>query len=463
MEEHFYTALSDDYSHDAFGSHLNRTTESKRRFLASTSLGMKLVSATELAILFFYSMNILEFQSSIILGVSVAFTWFHIWLALKMCFFPLNFRGFVLGSIRLGWEGIVPSKAERMASKSCELMIDKLIIVDDIIDSINGPDLFRFLKSSGIIADMNDSIIQAMTEKYLRNLFLPDLIRRQIYAAIEDASYASTQSFVHALTTRLKDRSFFDIRELIVSKFVEDKKLLVNLFTSTGKSELNFIEVSGAVMGLICGFAQIALLNTNLVQSWNPYLVFSVTNFFIGYITNWIALYIIFNPVEPIRVSRKIEIQGLFLRRQVEASRVYSQIVTDSVLNLDEIIKFLQRYPSKWLEIKSMFVRSVSDTVQETLPSTFSLSRRRELSEFISNFICEKISKNKNIFHLIIHFIHNKLNLFELIQTNLIKLPPRDFEQMLHPVFQEDEFLLIFIGGILGALVGILQVALFHS
>ena len=36
-------------------------------------------------------------------------------------------------------------------------------------------------------------------------------------------------------------------------------------------------------------------------------------------------------------------------------------------------------------------------------------------------------------------------------------LPPADFEGLLHPVFQEDEFKLIILGGILGVLVGFAQ------
>ena len=32
------------------------------------------------------------------------------------------------------------------------------------------------------------------------------------------------------------------------------------------------------------------------------------------------------------------------------------------------------------------------------------------------------------------------------------KMPPDEFENLLHPVFQEDEWILILLGGVLGAL-----------
>ncbi|CAE7420338.1 unnamed protein product [Symbiodinium sp. CCMP2592] len=40
----------------------------------------------------------------------------------------------------------------------------------------------------------------------------------------------------------------------------------------------------------------------------------------------------------------------------------------------------------------------------------------------------------------------------------LQRMPADEFENLLHPVFQEDEWILILLGGILGAIVGIMQV-----
>ena len=40
----------------------------------------------------------------------------------------------------------------------------------------------------------------------------------------------------------------------------------------------------------------------------------------------------------------------------------------------------------------------------------------------------------------------------------LQRMPPDEFENLLHPVFQEDEWILILLGGVLGAIVGLAQV-----
>ena len=49
------------------------------------------------------------------------------------------------------------------------------------------------------------------------------------------------------------------------------------------------------------------------------------------------------------------------------------------------------------------------------------------------------------------------LGMEELIRTRLQALPSEEFEGVLHPVFEEDEWKLIAVGGLLGGIVGIFQ------
>jgi uncharacterized membrane protein YheB (UPF0754 family) len=45
----------------------------------------------------------------------------------------------------------------------------------------------------------------------------------------------------------------------------------------------------------------------------------------------------------------------------------------------------------------------------------------------------------------------------ETLRTQMEALPSKDFEGLLHPVFQEDEWKLVVMGGALGALIGLVQ------
>ena len=55
-------------------------------------------------------------------------------------------------------------------------------------------------------------------------------------------------------------------------------------------------------------------------------------------------------------------------------------------------------------------------------------------------------------------YTQEALNMEGTIRDRMRELPSDEFEGVLHPAFQEDEIQLIALGGLLGCLVGILQV-----
>ena len=54
-------------------------------------------------------------------------------------------------------------------------------------------------------------------------------------------------------------------------------------------------------------------------------------------------------------------------------------------------------------------------------------------------------------------YFDGRIGLERTIRERMEALPHRDFEQMLHPVFQEDEWKLIVVGGGLGLAIGLFQ------
>ena len=54
-------------------------------------------------------------------------------------------------------------------------------------------------------------------------------------------------------------------------------------------------------------------------------------------------------------------------------------------------------------------------------------------------------------------YMTEALDLERTLRDKMAALPPGEFERLLHPVFEEDEFKLIILGGILGVCIGLLQ------
>ena len=70
---------------------------------------------------------IADFQANMWLYISIPFVSGIIGyvtkvVAIKMMFAPMDFLGFKIGPIPIGWQGIVPRKAEKMATIAVDLM-----------------------------------------------------------------------------------------------------------------------------------------------------------------------------------------------------------------------------------------------------------------------------------------------------------------------------------------------------
>ena len=63
--------------------------------------------------------------------VAAIVTWAHVWMALQMVFYPLEFVGFC--KPWFGWQGIVPSKARKMSGIVVDQVINKLGSVSDFL------------------------------------------------------------------------------------------------------------------------------------------------------------------------------------------------------------------------------------------------------------------------------------------------------------------------------------------
>ena len=69
-------------------------------------------------------------------------------VALKMTFYPLEFWGI---PPYLGWQGIIPRKAYKMASKAVDVITERLLKIEEVFDQIDP----EWLK--GIEANVNES------------------------------------------------------------------------------------------------------------------------------------------------------------------------------------------------------------------------------------------------------------------------------------------------------------------
>lgn len=386
----------------------------------------------------------------LLMPLTYGFTgWFTNVVALKMTFYPLNFIGI---PPYLGWQGIVPRKATGLALKAVQMLTERLVRVEEFFGKLD-PEMIRKNFEPVILKEVPpavDQMVNSLEDKY-RNLINEEDRKKIVLLAEEEAV-----SKVKELTVLLKENAnkVFNLKTVVLKNLTgKNVSIIVDIFQGVGKKEFKFIERSGWYFGAALGILQMGFWY--LYPQW---WTLPVQGVIVGYITNWLALYMIFRPLYPKKILF-LSYHGLFLKRQEEVSREYSRMFATHVLtpkNIMEevlykrtaraVIEAIEDQTGKIIREKS---GDTSSDLIEILDKETGKIQPKLMEEMIGMLSASSSTMEK--------LISRSMNVEESMFQKMKVLPPEEFEPILRTAFQEDEFILILIGSVLGALVGLMQ------
>ena len=191
-------------------------------------------------------------------------------------------------------------------------------------------------------------------------------------------------------------------------------------------------------------------------------LIIPVISAFIGWITNWVAIKMLFHPRNPINVLG-IKVQGIFPKRQQQFAEKLGRLVSNELLSFSDIEEKINK----------------PENLQKILPQVethidhFLRVKLGESMPMISMFIGDKtIDKLKGIFmeELEILFpkmmkeysatLKNQLDLEQIVTDKVKAFPSDKLEDILYQVMAKEFRFVELLGAVLGFLIGILQVAI---
>jgi uncharacterized membrane protein YheB (UPF0754 family) len=392
----------------------------------------------------------LDFWKHLSIPFVAAFVgWITNVVAIKLTFKPLEFVG-----IRplLGWQGIIPSKAAKMA----EIFVDKTMFRLGTLQ-----ELFQQMEPE-IIAAHISKIMDRRLESYTDEIMfysnprvwrlLPQAVKNRIYLRVREEMPRLVDNLMQDAAQNVEQ--LIDFKDMLVQRLVGDKRLLNRLFLEAGAVEFKFIVRSGLYFGFLFGLIQLAVWT--FYKSWWVLPAFGVL---VGFATNWFAINIIFRPLEPYKIG-PWTLQGLFLKRQREVARVWCRLVTTEILTVQSII-YAMLYGPRSERAKALIRKHIQPIVDEVVEGYAPLSQiavSEDTLDDIRESVGEKaVSVSTDPFD---HWPFNKdrAKIIEaLLRERMESLPPQEFQDLLRPCFQEDELKLILTGAVLGFFAGVAQ------
>src|SRR2546421_2835312 len=269
------------------------------------------------------------------------------WSGVWMLFEPIGFVGFRLpGLARLarivprriqqipgimvggvGWQGIIPSRAAKMGSIAVDKGIAKLGRVGDFYETLDPDGIAEHIMRAGDVRELIARAMEREPPSLWRDL-TPEM-REAIHQRVERQYPELIHDLTHVIGQNIDD--LLDVKLMVIRQFEREPELANRIFRSVGDRELRLMINFGAIFGFILGIP-VAVLTAVLGSPW----VLLVCGPIVGWVTNWLAILMIFEPVEPRRIAG-IRLHGLFLRRQHAVSEVYASVISEDVVTLGNI------------------------------------------------------------------------------------------------------------------------------
>jgi len=398
------------------------------------------------------------------------------WTGVLMLFYPVQFKGMkfpglarfanllprriqqVPGVMKggVGWQGIIPSRAAKMGS----------IAVDKGIAKIGSPsDFYQQLEPDQIAEQILTSArddIRGVVDRTMQREH-PDLwndVPQRVRDAVHSRVQQQLPDIVHEVTDQIGNHidQLLDVKLMVIRRIEQNPELGNRIFLGVGKKELRFIINFGFFFGLLLGIPLVFI--THALPYW---WVLPIGGVFIGYATNWVALWMIFEPAEPKKIG-PLKLHGLFLRRQPEVANVYAEIIADEIVTAgnigDELLNGRRADRTRQMIEDAMrpaidrSVGAAKTTVRIAVGSDRYDAIREGLATEAVEYTVTPLSDPE-------FNARQSEKVRALISKRIGELPYPDFAEMLRSGMKEDEWLLLLHGAVLGFAAGLLHLAIF--
>ncbi|MHA7854400.1 hypothetical protein [Marinobacter shengliensis] len=373
--------------------------------------------------------------------------WFTNWLAIQMSFHPVRFIG--IGVI--GWQGVIPRKAEKMA----HICIDRTLQQFGDLNTV-----YQKLEPQRIVQQVVAQVSPRMDEYIDEVMYevqpvlwdnLPLFVRARIYQWARQQLPDRIEELVEDFGDDLNE--LVDLKALLSRELQNHPDLMNRIFREAGSVELQSVINRGAIIGGLLG----AILAPLWLAYPEPWLL-PVGGFAIGFITNWIAINLIFAPLRPRRVLFW-RIQGLFLRRQEQISDTWARLVAEELITVEKVADAMinGQHGARTRAIIQKHLRPMLDNsmvmklaAQVTVGMTGYTDLKRVMNQ-------KAVIATRDVFNDPAFNKERAPIVAGVLAGQMKSLRPEEFQDILRPAFREEELQLMFAGGLFGAVAGLIQ------
>lgn len=181
----------------------------------------------------------------------------------------------------------------------------------------------------------------------------------------------------------------------------------------------------------------------------------------IGWITNWVAVKLLFRPQRPVNILG-YTLQGVVPKRRDELARSIGEVVENELLSVDDLIEAVKGGDTMD-RIAGAVSRAIRARIMDRIPAFVPVSVKRTLSDIITDqlrkdipaVLEESLARFSSTVRETVSFkaiVEEKVNNFSLDRL----------EQVVLSVSARELKHIEILGGVLGFLIGLVQVGILY-
>jgi uncharacterized membrane protein YheB (UPF0754 family) len=398
------------------------------------------------------------------------------WTGIWMIFYPLEFRGLhvpgLKGLVRwmprkvqqvpglmnggIGWQGILPSRAAKMGSIAADKGLSKIGEPSDFYESLEPDKIAEHILATAR-ADLREAVERVMVREH-PDLWedMPPNMRERVHERVAEQLPEVVQTVTDEIGNNVEQ--LLDVKMMIIRRIEEDPSIANRIFMEVGRKELRFMIRFGFFFGFAMGIplaAAVALLHFPLVLLFGSALI--------GWVTNWLGIWLVYEPAEPRKIG-PFTVQGLFLRRQAQGAEVYASLLADEFVSIENIGDELLRGPraDRTRQMIEAAMRPAVDRAVGSARPVVQVAMGPEQYERVKDSVAsEAVDYTMKPLKEREFNIDRREVMRKMLVKRLRDLSPADFSDLMRSAIRQDEWLLILHGGALGLVSGTLHLMLF--
>jgi uncharacterized membrane protein YheB (UPF0754 family) len=176
-----------------------------------------------------------------------------------------------------------------------------------------------------------------------------------------------------------------------------------------------------------------------------------------GWITNKLAIWLLFNPKTPYRVwGTRWQIQGVLPKRKENIANSLAEVVETDLLSQEDIKKFIKDAELLQQATKMIHER-IMERVEVQFPRWMPTAIRIPALEYISDIVSKELNHLIHNLYDDIERLQNMIPIRQIVHDRLIQLDFVELEQLVRKVARQELTFIEWLGFYMGLGIGLVQ------